>query len=246
MIGKQSFHVWRYDVWAYDVWTYDVWRYDVLTYDVLTYDVWRYDVWRYDVWTYDHPGSLGDLYRNHLPCKLLDFFCLQSLLGTSRKANPCVSWHWTPKIRFPHAIKNSLKTAISIYDFVTFWPEATDGSFFSSFEAYMCMVSHMQCTYTSPYNVWQTLHTTYEALAIQRIRNPSYNVRMKWNTMYVWNCHATYVFGKKKLKKCTIRTIRRIERVFKKDDFINIATYLRIGLKIQVIYLDFGTWLYIV
>ena len=48
-------------------------------------------------------------------------------------------------------------------------------------------------------------------------------------------------FSQKKLKKYTIRTIRRIERVFKKDDFINIATYLRISLKIEVIYLDLGT-----
>ena len=36
---------------------------------------------------------------------------------------------WTRKIRFPHLVKNSLRTPILDYDFVNVWPEATHGSF---------------------------------------------------------------------------------------------------------------------
>lgn len=41
------------------------------------------------------------------------------------------------KFRIPHAVKNSLKAAILIYDFVTFWPKATDGSFCLVFQAFI-------------------------------------------------------------------------------------------------------------
>ena len=73
----------------------------------------------------------------------------------------------------------------------------------------------------------------YGNLPIQCTYEDEYNVRTELS--------RNVRFWQKKLKKCTVRTVRIIEGVFKKDDFINIATYLRIGVKICVIYLDFGT-----
>jgi len=47
--------------------------------------------------------------------------CIHQYIKTSH----CPPGRRTKKIRFQHAVKNNLKTAISVYDFVTFWPQAT-------------------------------------------------------------------------------------------------------------------------
>ena len=98
--------------------------------------------------------------------KQLFLFMISSLFGPRR---PGV---WTNNIRFLNAVRKSLKTAISIYDFVTFWSQAT-------FEAYMRIGSHRQCTYPSPYNVWQTLHTYVWTHLIQCTYAATYDVRTK-------------------------------------------------------------------
>ena len=47
--------------------------------------------------------------------------------------------------------------------------------------------------------------------------------------------------AKKDIEKLYITTVRQIQRGQKKKELIDNSTYLRITLKIQVIYLDFGT-----
>ena len=51
--------------------------------------------------------------------------------------------------------------------------------FFSAFDAYICMGSHIQCTYTSRYNVWGSLRTVYGHLPIQCTYEDEYDVRIK-------------------------------------------------------------------
>ena len=51
------------------------------------------------------------------------------------------------KFRFPHPVKNNPKSVISIYDFVTFWSEATDCSFSQLLNKALYENPGIQCMY---------------------------------------------------------------------------------------------------
>ena len=107
--------------------------------------------------------------------------------------------------QFPGQYKNSLKTAILFYVFVTFWPIATDGSFCSVLQAYI----HIQCTYTSRYNVCGILRTLYGNIPIRCTYADEYDVRIK--------LPRNVRFCKKKVEKIYITTVRQVQRGHKKE-----------------------------
>ncbi len=102
---------------------------------------------------------------------------------------------------FPHAVKNSVKSDVSIYDLVTFWHKATDGSL-SALDEYICMGPH----------------TMYVSFTIQRMRLSPYSVWASPHTMYVWRrIQCTYqivtqrtLLAKNSWKKRTVHTVREI------------------------------------
>jgi len=60
------------------------------------------------------------------------YICMYTYASeNSRKTNLCATQRWAEKIWFAPPVKNSLKTAISIYGFVTFLPGVTDDSFWN-------------------------------------------------------------------------------------------------------------------
>ena len=124
---------------------------------------------------------------------------------------------WTKKIRFPYIVRNSLKTATLIHDFAIIWLQATDGSFCSAFEAYVCTGSHIQCTYTSRYNVCGSLRTVYGHLPIRCTYEDEYDVRIKLSrNVRCWQ---------KKLKKYTLLQYVKFKEAIKRS---NLLTILRI------------------
>ena len=93
--------------------------------------------------------------------------CIYEAVTQSARMYACTV-HRRPgwKFRFPDACKNSLKAALSIYDFVTFWSETTDGSFsWHLRHTYLQGATYVHFTIQrmglSPYSVWASPHTMY-------------------------------------------------------------------------------------
>ena len=160
---------------------------------------------------------------------------------------------WTKKIRFPHLIRNSLKTAIFDYDFVNFWPEATHGSFSpflgTSEEAAPEALHHTmygKLLHTMRDNkIPHTMenHTMYEAYkvcTIQCIKTSIHSVKIS-NPRYIPKCQPKHVFG----KTYNDTSYNKAKNCSKKGMLMSELLYCCMGLEIQVIYLDFRTSLYV-
>ena len=150
---------------------------------------------------------------------------------------------WTKKIRFPHLIRNSIKTAIFDYDFVDFWSEAIHGSF-GLFLGTSEETAPEALHYTMYGKLLHTMrdnkiphtmenHTMYEAYnvcTIQCIKTLIHSVKVS-NPRYIPKCQPKHVFGKKKLKKHTNiqrYIIQQSEKLLKKgyvDERVVVLLY---------------------
>ena len=127
------------------------------------------------------------------------------------------SWRpdaWTRKIRFPHLVRNSFKTAIFDHDSDNFWPEATHGSFgpclgtseeVAPEALHHTMYGKLLHTMRDkiPHTMENhTMYETYNVCTIQCIKTSIHSVKVS-NPRYIPKCQPKHVFGKKKLKKHT-------------------------------------------
>ena len=141
----------------------------------------------------------------------------EAVTGSIRTYAFAVSRRMGWKFRFPHAVKNSFKTAIFIYDFATVWPRATDGSFSSIWSMH----------------VYREPHTMYVHFTIQRMRLSPYSVWACPNTIYVWRriqCTYKTVTQRTFLAKKSWKQVHYVQYVELKESSkkMTLSTLLRI------------------